>query len=615
MVHRNAHGPKKEKLPRRLPRSILLPFAFVFLVAAASQARVQIFGSKEILDRGERSGRYLVSRDETARRGSIWTSDGRLLAHDVEASELGVHFGMVPKTQGFFLDLSEASGIPAAEFERLASTAVGWRFWRDTLSPSRAAAILAVKTRWKADGVSLRRVGERRYPMREAAAGIVGYLQESEPKAGIELSQNDVLRGRDGRTVGLVDRMGAFLPMRLDGRTVARKDGDDVVLTIDSQLQLAAGTAIRNVVESNGASGGAIVVLDPKTGDIWAMAHWPSLDPMRLGEPVLGGDRPSSLNLAYQGLYEPGSTFKILTLAEALELGVTTPNEVIHCSGSLRVHGRSHIRCAAHGGVRAHGPVDPEQAIARSCNVAASTWALRIGHERMVAFLDKTGLLTRTALGLPFEQRGRFDRDAYAKPLQIANVGFGQALTATPVALTAAFASIANHGVRMQPRLIRRVGDREVPIEPGERLFRPEVADTVLEFMESVVESDIGTGNRLRIPGYRLAGKTGTAQKTDPTTRRIGGGYIASFIGMVPAREPQAVVLVIVDHPKGGMFYGGQVAGPVFVEMASAIIRRKGIPPDTEGGQGGRLPTAAGSLSGTQVQASASQTETEVRGP
>ncbi|MFQ3678436.1 MAG: penicillin-binding transpeptidase domain-containing protein, partial [Fimbriimonadaceae bacterium] len=414
MVHRDVERRKMGGRPNRLPRAVLFPFVFLFLVAALAQARVQIFGSKDILDRGTQSGRHLVTQDESARRGSIWTSDGRLLAHDVEASELGVHFGRVPRAPGFFLDLGEASGIPAAEFERLASSASGWRFWRDAVSPSRAAAIQSVKRRWKADGISLRRIGERRYPMREAAAGIVGFLIDSEPKAGLELSKNDVLSGRDGRTIGLVDRGGAFLPMRLDDRTVPRVDGQDIVLTIDSQLQLAAGTAIRNAVESNGAAGGAIVVMDPKTGDLWAMAHWPSLDPMRLGEPVVSGERPSSLNLAYRGLYEPGSTLKILTLAEALELGVTRPDEIIPCSGSLRVVGRQYIRCAAHGGVRAHGPTDPEQAIARSCNVSAATWALRIGHERMVAFLDQTGLLTRTNLGLPFEQRGRFDRDAPA---------------------------------------------------------------------------------------------------------------------------------------------------------------------------------------------------------
>lgn len=598
-----------------MPRAVLFPFVFLFLVAALAQARVQIFGSKDILDRGTQSGRHLVTQDESARRGSIWTSDGRLLAHDVEASELGVHFGRVPRAPGFFLDLGEASGIPAAEFERLASSASGWRFWRDAVSPSRAAAIQSVKRRWKADGISLRRIGERRYPMREAAAGIVGFLIDSEPKAGLELSKNDVLSGRDGRTIGLVDRGGAFLPMRLDDRTVPRVDGQDIVLTIDSQLQLAAGTAIRNAVESNGAAGGAIVVMDPKTGDLWAMAHWPSLDPMRLGEPVVSGERPSSLNLAYRGLYEPGSTLKILTLAEALELGVTRPDEIIPCSGSLRVVGRQYIRCAAHGGVRAHGPTDPEQAIARSCNVSAATWALRIGHERMVAFLDQTGLLTRTNLGLPFEQRGRFDRDAPAKPLQIANVGFGQSLTATPVALTAAFASIANHGIRMEPRLVRRIGDRDVPIAPGRRLFRPEVADTVLGFMESVIESDMGTGNRLRIPGYRLAGKTGTAQKTDPATRRIGGGYIASFIGMVPARDPQAVVLVIVDNPRGGMYYGGQVAGPVFAEMASAIIRRRGIAPDAEASPVRAAAAPAAHGGGPEVDVSVRAAESGERQP
>lgn len=548
-----------------------------FAVAAVSQANVQVFSRSSILDRGESSGRFVQTKIDLARRGGIYSIDGKPLAQQAEAATLGVTFKKVPQVAGFYVALSEASGIPASEFEFLAGQGITYREWRRTLTPDQVNRLAKVRQDWRADGLSISRGGAREYPLGSAAASIVGFLQDGEPRAGLESSLDKSLRGEDGKTVGMVDRQGAFLPMRLDGRTEKRQDGEAVVLTLDSVLQSQAATVIARAVREHRAKSGVAIIMDPKTGAILAMANAPSFDPLNPTAEV--GEKTSiGFNPATMAAWEPGSTFKLLTLARALETGKVTMGEHVNCGGSLQVWSNRVIRCDAHGGKRAHGSIDPTKAIAKSCNVSAALWARDIGHPDMVKYLDNIGLTERTTLGLPLEARGQFVRDEYAKGLQLATFGFGQSMTATPVALASAFSMLANGGVRMKPRLIESIGGVKKPVEKGVPILRPETCQDVLHAMEAVIETDAGTGKHLRIPGYRLGGKTGTAQKINPDTGTVeGGGYVANFVGYVPAQNPRVVILVMVDDPKG-QYYGGTVAGPVFNELAKASIRRLAIP-------------------------------------
>ena len=185
-------------------------------------------------------------------------------------------------------------------------------------------------------------------------------------------------------------------------------------------------------------------------------------------------------------------------------------------------------------------------------------------------------LLEKPGLGLPGEIAGSINRNDYATGLQLANFGFGQSMALTPVALIGAFGMLGNDGVLVRPRLVTKVGDVVVVPPAGERIVRSETAHEILKYMEAVIDSDSGTGKSMRIPGYRLGGKTGTAQR-----KNSGNGYVASFVGFVPADKPQAVILVMVDNPKAGKIYGSLVAGPVFKELAGAVIRRYGLPPST----------------------------------
>jgi cell division protein FtsI/penicillin-binding protein 2 len=388
-------------------------------------------------------------------------------------------------------------------------------------------------------------------------------MHEGEARAGIERAFDDQLSGRDGKASGVVALNGRFMPSADDS---GLEHGSDVVLTIDSRLQSVAANAIRASVERNKATSGAVVVLEPATGNVLAMANWPSFDP---DDGPRGG---SELMSSYMEDLQPGSTFKILTLAKALDAGVVDESFALDCTGEFRLGGTRRVRCDIHAGTRAHGSIDLERAIGKSCNVAAAKWALAIGRDPMIAYMRTLGLLDRPDIGLPGAAKPQFDFNEWDKQRQLATLGFGQSLAVPPVSLAAACAMIANDGQYVAPRLVAEVGGRRtVPKQPV-RIVSESAAKRVRKFMESVVHEEFGTGTALAIPGYRIAGKTGTAQKLG-----VNDGNVSSFVGMVPAEKPRIVVLVMVNDPRAGFIYGSQVAGPAFKEVARAALERLNV--------------------------------------
>ncbi|MBS1721867.1 MAG: penicillin-binding protein 2 [Armatimonadetes bacterium] len=540
--------------------------AVTFVVAGYSQAKVQVFDRKKVLAEADKLAHFDLEMEVPARRGAITSSDGRILAQSEDSYELGVNYDKIPRSPAFFVSLASATGIPATELSNPPSDVKG-RVWKAPLSADQARRVRQVRREWDADGVSLVRNLRRDYPLSDVTSGVVGAFREGKPITGLEKSQNELLEGTSGEYRGFVDRSGTFVPDK-DHPYKDKKNGANIVLTIDAGLQTAAVQALRTGVESNKAKSGCAVVIDPKTGDIMAMASWPTYDPTASWNP---GD---DFDMAYMGAYEPGSTFKILTLAEGLDSGAVKLGDHTQCVGQIQVGNRV-IHCASHGGHSAHGDVDLERAIGKSCNVAAAIWAMKIGRQPMIGFMDKLGLFEKTDVGLPSERMGTFNRKEVAEKLQLATVGFGQSMACVPVNLAAAYAMLANDGKMMKPRLVKSIDGAPTPVKERGQMVKPEVAQEVMKMMESVIQSDFGTGKGLKIPGYRLAGKTGTAQKVGSST----GNYVANFVGMVPAQNPRAVVLVMIDTPSAGQYYGGVVAGPVFVDIAKSVIRRFGIPP------------------------------------
>ena len=562
-----------------------------FLIAVLSQIRFLLSHGSHVLHEAEESKRFLIRKHETAKRGTIYSRDGKILAESVDVYEFGIQFSKVPHSPAFFMEVASIIGVPASELMDLASSGVKSRTWQEPLSAEYAKDLQIIKTKWQADGLSLLCTKTRAYPLAEAASCMIGVLKDESPISGLEKSQDIYLRGVNGIREGLTDRTGAFLPARNETLLSPCIHGKEITLTLHASLQVAATHAIRRAVETNQADRGSAIIMDPHTGDLFAMANWPSFNP---NQAASEGEKFSDFNSCTMAAFEPGSTFKILTLAKALDLGLTHLHQIIDCKGVLQIGKSSKIRCDMHGGHRDHGPIDPVQAIAKSCNVSASTWMMQVGYKEMVKYIEDLGLLQKTQLGLPLEAKGLFNYKEYAKDLQMANVGFGQSVTATPVAFGSAFTMFANKGVRVHPRLIHSIDGKLQPIRIAGQMIKPETAKDVLTTMERVMESS-GTGSKLGIPGYRLAGKTGTAERTNPETGRLkdGGGYIASFVGMVPSTDTKALILVMVENPKAGKYYGSGVAGPVFHELAKNVIRYFKIPA-TEPIQNRPLPPRLG---------------------
>lgn len=582
------------KLVRKRAQSVGLGLMALFCIAGFSQVGVQTLWRGSILDKAEDNGRWKIKRMVTPTRGTVWSSDGKILARTDSMYEFSVDFDNCPKTQQFYTELGGALDLSPSEFMYAALNGPEKApdrnkdgkpdnrvFYRQMVTPAQKEKIARLNRIWRANGISLSPNPTRDYPLGEQLSGVLGmvrrpverqsdgsYEQSDKPiqgDGGIEGGQDKLLQGQSGFREGMLDRYGEFLPLRMSDNK-DKSDGQDVTLTIRARLQSVVADQLRIACEKNKAENGVALVMDPQTGDVLACANWPSWDPKT--NPA-GYD----FNPNFHAAFEPGSTFKILTLAKLLDLGLVTETDTSSCSGHMNV-GKWGIGCA-HG---SHGTVTPERAIAVSCNLAAARWALKLPKGDFIKYAQEIGLDSLTHVGVEKEITGNLIPDDLSQ-VHAAIMGFGQGMKVTPIALGSAFCALANGGERVQPRLIQAIGEKEVPTKRLGRLYKPETSETMLRLMESVISSDEGTGHTLRIPGYRLAGKTGTAERKGDKK----GGYVANFVGFVPAQNPRAVVLVMINRPQAGSYYGGAVSGPVFHEIARDLLFNEfKIPRDSE---------------------------------
>jgi cell division protein FtsI (penicillin-binding protein 3) len=369
-------------------------------------------------------------------------------------------------------------------------------------------------------------------------------------------------------------RDGAGRTVLAGAPSVAReREGARVELTIDQGLQLATERALARVAAGARAASGIAIALDPKSGEVLALAGWPAFNPN-------AGRRSAEMrNRAVADGFEPGSTMKTFTVAGALERGVLQPLDPIDC-GNGRLAVGAHV-------IRDHDPlgwVGAAKVLAASSNVGAARIGARLGkeglHETFLAF----GFGERTGIGLPGEVRGQLPLPR--SEIGLATQSFGQGLTASPLQVTSAMAAIANGGVLVRPRVVRRVLDpttgevlEEARPEAIRQVVSAATAALVSRWLVGTIEDEKGTGRRARLDGWRAAGKTGTAQKADP----VSGGYAAdrhfsSFVGFAPQEAPRVVIGVFVDEPKGAI-YGGEVAAPAFREIAEYALKMLGVPP------------------------------------
>ncbi|POB09349.1 penicillin-binding transpeptidase domain-containing protein [Sulfobacillus sp. hq2] len=422
-------------------------------------------------------------------------------------------------------------------------------------------------------GVHLITETARYYPQGELAGPVLGFTGiDNQGLAGIELIYDKYLTGKPGSIQEEFDVTGQSVAFA-QTRVIPSVQGDTVELSLDDHIQWMAERACEQAMIHTQGKSVSIVVMHPKTGGILAMAQRPSMNPNHFRDYSPKNYRVLSVSDAIP----PGSIFKPVTLAAALEEGTASVNSQFFCPGFKNVLGRR-VNCWRPQG---HGAENLALVVRNSCNVGFMELGLGLGVDKFYEYLDKFGLKGRTHIDLPGEALGIFPAMKRVTALDLAIMAFGQTLTVTPIALLNAISAIANDGVLLKPHIVRRIlapnGHviKEMDAQVVRRVVSENVAKTVQSMMVGVVSE--GTGKLAQVPGYKIAGKTGTAQKVI-NGRTEKGVYIASFIGFGPVPNPEVAVIVNVDEPVGA-FYGGQVAAPIFGQLVRNIFRYLKLPP------------------------------------
>jgi cell division protein FtsI (penicillin-binding protein 3) len=505
------------------------------------------------------------------RRGAILDRNGRTLAVSVDADSIYA----VPQ------DLESPPRTAAALGRALGLDAAGRRELLTQLQKNRAFVWVKRKvdpaTARAVRDLSLPGIGfvsenRRYYPKRELASQLLGYVgMDNTGMSGIEYSFEDAIKGRPAKV--LVETDARRRPVSHTERPST--DGQTVVLTIDEAIQHAAETELERAVNETQSVAGMVVVMDPRTGEILAVANRPTFNPNRFGAYSSSRWR----NRAVTDAYEPGSMFKIFTAAAALQEKVVTPDEVIDCGGgSIEISG---TRINDH---HVFFDLTFREVISHSSDVGVIRVAQRLGRENFYRYLRAFGFGAPTGVELPGESNGLLRPTSKWSALSLPTLSFGQEIGVTALQMTTAVAAVANGGYLMRPLVVRQIEDSEANVlssarpEAVRRVLEPETVDTLTELLRTVVTS--GTGRRAAIPGYAVAGKTGTAQKVDAQGRYSMIDHVASFVGFAPATRPALVVLASLDTPRGARNEGGDVAAPLFARVMEQALQYLAVPPD-----------------------------------
>ena len=419
----------------------------------------------------------------------------------------------------------------------------------------------------KLPGIGTLPDSRRIYPQGSLAGQVLGAVgTDNEGLSGLEIGEQSVLGGTDGEERIVKDALGE--PIRLETVRPA-SDGDDIQTTLDSAIQARTEQILDQVGAEYAPKGATAIVMDPHTSEILAMANWPPVDLDDLED-----TDPGYLDNQATGFtYEPGSTFKAFTVAAALEDKLATPDTTFYLPPTIQVADRTIEESHDRGAV----DLSVSQILAQSSNVGAVTIGLELGARRFSQWVDRFGFGETTEVDFPAEERGIVPTYEEYSGSSIGNLPLGQGISVTPIQMIAAYAALADDGVIHTPRLLEKVDGEPVEEPPGRRVVKPWVASEIRQMLEGVLAPG-GTASEVTVPGYTLAGKTGTAEKA------VDGGYsetrfVASFIGFAPAENPRLLAAVIVDEPQGEI-YGGSVAAPAFGEIMSFALPYLGIPPD-----------------------------------
>jgi cell division protein FtsI (penicillin-binding protein 3) len=529
---------------------------------------LQLIKHGEYLARAQRQQQRTV--EITPKRGIIYDRNMRALAMSVPVkSAFAVPAEIVDEPLAARL-LSSVLGVPQEALEARMASSRSFVWISRKLPPEKVEAIEGLNLK----GIYFQDENQRFYPKRDLAAHVLGFVDPDEKGlAGIEYQLDGQIRSKSEKIVVMADARQRWF----DGGEAQRERGANVVLTLDEKIQYIAQRELQAAIEQTRAVAGSVIVMNPSTGEILAMANWPRFNPNAVSE----APGEARMNRAVTALYEPGSTFKLITLAAAFDQEVTRPDEVFDCeNGAIYIAGHR---------IRDHKPfglLNVAEILAKSSDVGAIKVALRLGASRFYDYIRAFGFGAPTGVDLPGEGKGMLHRLENWSAISIGSVSMGQEIGVTPIQLITAVSAIANGGLLMRPHVVQQIkrGEQTLPTpialsgaEPR-RVIRPETAATLRRLMEGVVL--YGTGPKAKLDGWTAAGKTGTAQKIDPATGRYSPTQlIASFTGFAPINNPAVTILVSLDSPVG-LHEGGQVAAPVFKRIAEQVLAYLDVPRD-----------------------------------
>jgi len=541
-----------------------LGLAFVGLLLRATW--LQAVRAESLSSLGQTQQRQSVTIP--AGRGTLFDRSGLELALGEQATTVYANPMQITNPRRAALAVERTLGLNADRiFPTLADRTHGFVYVARQADPAQAAAL----QRLKLPGFGFYPEERRNYPQRSVASQVLGFVgTDGNGLSGLELQFDHSLAGRAGKETIVKDPSGRVIDVQGERPEVP---GRDVYLTLDHSIQANAEQVLRETVHKWAAKSASAIVLDPRTGAILAMAVQPGFDANRFPS------APSDLqrNRTVTDTYEPGSTFKLITVAGALSERIVTPTTRFTLPYSLQVADRV-IHDAEKRGI-VHYSV--AQILAHSSNIGAITLAQMLGRTRLSAWITKFGFGRTTGVDFPGESPGIVLPPDKWSGSTIGNVPIGQGIAVTPVQMAAAYAAIANRGVWSRPHLVDHVAGGARPSLNRRRLVSPKIAKQLMSMLKDVVAE--GTGQYAAMPGYQVAGKTGTAQKPDSRGGYATGRYVASFVGIVPASRPRFVILVAVDEPRGAI-WGGTVAAPAFQQIARFDLQYLEVPPDAASG-------------------------------
>jgi cell division protein FtsI (penicillin-binding protein 3) len=546
-------------------RLVIAVFAIVFGIALARVTWLQAVRASALGRLGTDQHRETLT--VPAHRGTIYDRLGVQLALGEPATTVYANPRQIVDPRKAALAAGSALGLSPEElYPLLADRSRGFVYVQRKADPEKAEAL----ERRGIAGFGFYPEERRAYPQRNVASEVVGYAgTDNRGLSGLELRLDRSLAGRDGSKTIVRDPFGRTLQV-IDSKPV--QDGHDVYLTLDHTIQGNVERILRETRTRWAAKAATAVVMDTRTGGILALAVEPGFDGNAYARVARGA--PERLrNRAVTDTYEPGSTFKVVTIAGVLESGIVTPETTFTLPYSIQVADRVIHDAVKRGTQR----MTVAQILSQSSNVGVVTLAIQLQRQRLSDWIHRFGFGRPTGVDYPGESKGIVLPPDDWSGSTIGNVPIGQGIAVTPMQMVAAYGALANGGVWRQPHLVDRI-EGVSRAKPGRRRVISEtVAGEIRKMLVGVVQG--GSGTEAQIPGYRVAGKTGTAAKPEPTGGYSTSRYVASFVGFVPARRPRLVVLVTVDEPKGAI-WGGVVAAPTFAEIAQFALQYLEVPPD-----------------------------------